>query len=223
MAGINQSLKRLQINKANTRMVAMVAVAAFMVTFTVVASRALLSKRAYQGKVIGIKEKAVKQLESNIQATQNLETSYKAFVGTNDNVIGGNPQGAGDRDGDNAKITLDALPSKYDFPALATSLEKILTTNSYKVGSITGTDDEIAQQTTTVGVPAPIVMPFSITTQTNLEGAKNLLGLFERSIRPIQVQTFEASGSNGTLLLTVTAQTYYQPVKGLNIKNEVVK
>ena len=220
---VNLSLKRVQINKANTRMVAMVAVAAFIATFTLVASRALLQKHSYQAKVIGIKVKAVNQLDTNIQATSNLVTSYKAFVGTSSNVIGGNPAGTGGNDGDNAKITLDALPSQYDFPALATSLQKILTQNNYTVNSITGTDDEIAQQNSQSSTPAPVQMPFAVSTTTSLEGAKTLMQIFEKSIRPIQVQTFEASGNNNTLQLTINAVTYYQPQKSLNIQSEVVK
>ena len=75
-----------------------------------VASRALWSQRGYQSRVISEKEKAVSQLESNIAATNQLAISYNAFVSTPDNVIGGNPNGTGDRDGNNAKIVLDALP-----------------------------------------------------------------------------------------------------------------
>ena len=220
---VNLSLKRVQINKANTRMVVMVAVAAFIATFTLVASRALLSKRSYQAKVIGIKVKAVNQLDDNVQATTNLVTSYKSFVGTSTNVIGGNPAGTGGNDGDNAKITLDALPSQYDFPALATSLQKILGQNNYKIDSINGTDDEIAQQNAQSSTPQPVEMPFSISTTTDLNGAKNLMQIFEKSIRPIQVQSLDVSGNNGSLQLTISALTYYQPQKSLNIQSEVVK
>lgn len=222
MATMN-SLKRVQINKANSNMVIMVAVAAFIVTFSAIASRALLAKRGYQAKVIKVKENAVKQLDANIQATQNLVTSYKAFVGTSSNVIGGNPTGKGDKDGDNAKITLDALPSKYDFPALTSSVEKVLAQNNYKVDSITGVDDEVAQTSTDTTNTAAIPMPFALTTTTSLEGARNLLVIFEKSIRPIQVKAFEVSGGNSNLQLTITAQTYYLQEKGLSIKLEDVK
>ncbi len=220
----NTSLKRVQISKANTTMVIATAIAAFALTFTVIAGRALLNKRAYQAKVINAKEKAVDQLEANIKATNSLATSYKAFVSTSSNVIGGNPAGTGDRDGDNAKIVLDALPSQYDFPALASSLEKIALDNGYKINSITGTDDEVIQKENKESInPTPLAMPFQMSVQTNLTGAKNLLSLLERSIRPIKVQTVNLSGSNGELDVVITAETYYQPQKSLNIETKVVQ
>src|SRR5690606_10637885 len=117
------------------------------------------------------------------------------FVETPDNVIGGNPSGTGDNDGDNAKIVLDALPSKYDFPALATSLEKILKTRNYQINSISGTDDEVAQSSQTTAT-TPIEMPFELSATGNINTAKDLLVLLERSIRPIQVDTVDISGSN---------------------------
>lgn len=220
----NVSLKRVQINKANTTMVIATAVAAFVVTFSIIAGRALLSKRAYQAKVIGAKEKAVDQLEANIKATNSLVASYKAFVGTPSNVLGGNPTGTGDKDGDNAKIVLDALPSQYDFPALTSSLEKLLKGNGYTINTISGADDEVAQkQTPETGSPQPVPMPFDISISTNLAGTKNLLSLLERSIRPVKVKTVNISGSNAEMDVTVSAETYYQPQKSLKIETEVVK
>jgi hypothetical protein len=221
---VNVSLKRAQITKANTTMVVATAIAAFALTFTVIAGRALLNKRAYQSRVITAKQKAVDQLQANIKATNSLVTSYKAFVGTPENVIGGNPNGKSDHDGDNAKIVLDALPSQYDFPALASSLEKIITTNNYKTSSISGTDDEIAQENaTTSGDPAAVAMPFQIAATTDLTGAKGLSSILERSIRPIQVQSLGISGTNAQLQVSVKAQTFYLPGKTLNIQTKVVQ
>lgn len=221
----NISLKRVQISKANTTMVIAIAIAAFVFTFTLIAGKALLSKRAYQSRVISAKQKAVNQLQENIKATNSLVASYKSFVDTPSNVIGGNPKGTGDKDGDNAKITLDALPSQYDFPALTSSLEKILTGSNYKVNSISGTDDELAQkQADQNGAPQPVVIPFQISVTTDVTGAKNLLGLLERSVRPINVQQLTlTSGSTQGMQVTISAQTYYQPEKGLKIQTEVVK
>lgn len=223
MAKMKLSMKQVQINKANSSMVLAVAVAAFIVVFSLVASRALLQKRSYQARVITAKEKAADQLEANIKAANTLVASYQTFVNTSNNVIGGNPSGTGDKDGDNAKIILDALPSQYDFPALASSLEKVLATNNYKINSITGIDDEIAQQQAKEGELQPIEIPFTVSVGTNLEGAKNLLTLFQKSIRPIKVQTVEATGSNSDMTLTITALTYYQPQKTVTIQTEVIQ
>lgn len=222
MAKMKLSMKQIQINKANSTMIIAVAISAAVIAFSLVACRALMQKRNYQAKVIGAKEKAADQLEANIEAANSLSAAYQTFINTPDNVIGGNPKGTGEKDGDNAKIILDALPSQYDFPALTSSLEKILASN-YKVDSITGTDEEITQNHAEQTTPQPVPMPFTITVTTNLEGAKNLLSLFQRSIRPIKVQSVEATGDNNELKLTVAATTYYQPQKTVNIQTEVIK
>jgi hypothetical protein len=123
MAKIGVSSKHLAINKANAQIVGIVAAAAFISIFCLVASKAVLSQNSYNARVISAKEKAHKQLQNNLKAVNNLTISYKAFDETATNVIGGTAGGTGDNDGSNSKIIIDALPSAYDFPALTSSLE----------------------------------------------------------------------------------------------------
>lgn len=211
------SSKRLQIDKANASMVVFLAVAAFVAVFSLVASRALLSQRSYQSRVITEKKKALAQLKANNIAADQLVNSYKAFVSAPDNIIGGLPSGSGDRDGDNAKIVLDALPSKYDFPALATSVEKILTARNYKIQSITGIDDELNQSKASEVAIQPVEIPFETTISGNFDAAQGLLDVFQLSIRPIQIVKIEFSGADTTLNVSVTAKSYYQPQKTVKI------
>lgn len=222
MADGSTSGKRFQINKANTTMVVIVAIAAFLATFSIVASKALLDKRSYQNRVLTKKQKAADQLHENVNAVNSLMTAYKAFVDTSDNVIGGNPDGKGDRDGDNAKIVLDALPSQYDFPALASSLEKILA--GYRISSISGSDDQIAQQQNSeTPNPQPVEIPFQFSTTASSKSAEDLLKTLERSIRPIKVHQVTLGGDAGSLTIQVDASTYYQPEKSVKIEMETVK
>lgn len=223
MARAKISAKQLQIDKANTQMIITIAVASIVVVLGLVFSKALLSQRAYQSRVIKEKNKAVKQLQANINATENLVSAYKDFVSTPENVLGGNPKGDGDKDGDNAKIVLDALPSKYDFPALATSLEKILTKQNYNIESIVGTDDEINQQNTTSPSPQPVEIPFQITVGGNYSSMKTLILTLQKSIRPFQIQTLEFSGKDNSISATINAKTFYQPTKDLNITTKEIK
>lgn len=203
-------------------MVMILAAAAFVAVFSLVASRALLSQRSYQARVIAQKKKALAQLKINNQSASQLVNSYKAFVSAPDNIIGGSSSGTGDRDGDNAKIVLDALPSKYDFPALATSIEKILTNKNYKIDSITGTDDELNQSQLSDNTTA-VEIPFEVTTEGNFDTAQQLLDIFQHSIRPLKVVKLEFSGADNTLKIHVTGLSYYQPQKTLKISKEVVK
>ena len=121
---------------------------------------------------------------------------------------------------------------------------------NYKIKSITGTDDEANQNATgdssatqtpsltkssttsnssTSGQnnqsnTSAIEMPFELTAEGNYGSLVDLLGVFQRSIRPIYAQKliFKATGSN-TVDLTMQGKSYFQPEKSLNIKTEVVK
>lgn len=225
MARTASFTKRALISKANSTIVVATAVAAFIVIFAGVASKALFSQAAYQNKVIDTKKQALATLKSDLNAVDSLKESYQVFVDTPQNVLGGNPSGTGDQDGDNAKIVLDALPSKYDFPALATSLEKLIISQGLTIQGITGTDEEVTQaENQTSTDPKPIAIPFQIRVSGSFESIKGLVAVFERSIRPIQVQRVEFSSSvQGAMDATIDAQTFYQPEKSLNIKTEVVK
>jgi len=218
------SAKRLLINKANTRIVIFVGAAAFILVFSLVATKTLISQAAYQNKVISAKKKAVTQLKADIAATGQLKTSYQDFTTGDKNVLGGDPRVAGGQNGNNAKIVLDALPSTYDFPGLTTSLETLLTAQSVRIDSISGIDDEVAQSSNTSSVnPQPVPIPFSVSVGGDYTQVQNVVASFEKSIRPIQLSTLSISGGGQKLVLTMTAQTYYQPAKSLNIKKQVVK
>jgi hypothetical protein len=206
-------------------MVAVVAVASFITVFCLVASKAVFSQNRYQAKVISAKEKAHKQLQDNLKAYNSLSNSYKIFNSKNPNIIGGTIDGTGSNDGTNSTIVLDALPSTYDFPALTSSLEKILSDRGLKVSSITGTDDQVNQQANASSpTPQPVPMPFSFTvSNASYDSIKDLTDALQRSIRPIQIDTMNLSGSSSDITASFTAHTFYQPAKSLNVTTKVIK
>jgi len=224
MAKVHVSTKRMMISKSQSQIVVVTAIAAFVLVFTLVAARSLVSQMAYQNRVIGAKKTAVEQLRANIESTTSLVNSYKAFVGTSQNVLGGNPTGSGGKDGDNAKIVLDALPSKYDFPALTTSLEKILTSQNLQIQSITGTDDEVAQAGNQVSAePQPVPMPFQVSVMGDYQAMQNVIKTFNQSIRPFQIKTIQLGGGQQEMTMTLSAETFYQPEKDFNVTKQVIK
>ncbi|PID30721.1 hypothetical protein CSA80_04325 [Candidatus Saccharibacteria bacterium] len=218
------SSKRTLIDKANTAVVIAVSVAVFLFVFSAFATRTLVSQANYQNRVITEKRKARDQLKSDKKAVKDLKKAYKAFTNTELNVLGGDPNGVGAKDGNNAKIVLDALPSQYDFPALVTSLEALVANENVKIKSISGTDEEIAQaENDTSTDPEPIAIPFELSVSSNYETIQGVVSAFEKSIRPIQFTSLELSGGKDELVLTLGAQTYFQPAKSLNISTKVVK
>jgi hypothetical protein len=225
MAGLEITTKRLAISKANAQIVGGVAVASFITVFCLVAAKAVYSQNQYQARVTDAKEKAHSQLQKNLRAFDGLNSAYKGFDSTAVNVIGGTRDGAGDNDGPNSKIIVDALPSNYDFPALTSSLEKILADNGLKGGSISGTDDELNQQNNAFSAnPSPVEMPFTLSlNNANYDSVKNLISKLQQSIRPIQIDTLNMSGGTSSMTVSITAHTYYQPGKSLTITKKVVK
>lgn len=222
MAKQQISLRQLAINKDNTVIALAVGLASFIVVFSLIASHSLLEQRSYQAKVIGKKKVALKQLKANAEEVEKLKTSYRAFADSQENVLGGSSTGTGDRDGDNPRLILDALPSKYDYPALATSLEKIF--KPHNLESVTGTDEEIAQsEVVSEGTPQPVEMPFAVTVNGSAQSSKEILQLLERSIRPVQIQKLSMTGSSSQLKININGKTYYQPQTVFDVRTETVK
>jgi len=219
------STRRLAISKANAQMVGIVAIASFVTVFCLVASKAVFSQNQYQSKVITAKTVAKKQLQTNIANFNTLVSHYDQFNSTNPNIIGGNINGSGDNDGDNSKIILDSLPSVYDFPALTSSVEKILTDRGFNVSSITGTDDQINQQNNTSSVsPQVVPMPFTFTvTNANYSSVSQLVTALQNSVRPIQIDSMTLSGGASNMTVTVNAHTYYQPGKSVSVTKKAIK
>ena len=206
-------------------MVAIVGVAAFISVFCLIASKAVLSQNQYQARVTTADEQAHQQLLKNIQAASSLTSSYNTFNSTATNIIGGSSTGSSSNDGNNAKIILDALPSSYDFPALTSTIEKVLTDRNFSVTSITGTDDQVNQETNISSPnPQPVPMPFSFTVgSANYTAVQQLITTLQESIRPIQIDSLTMTGGANDMTLTVNAHTYYQPAKSLKVITKVVK
>lgn len=218
------SIKRGLIDKSNTRIVVIVSLAIFAVVFSLIAAKALWSQATYQNRVITEKNIAKNQLKANLEVVKKLKPSYDSFVGATTNIIGGNAFGIGPKDGDNAKIVLDALPSKYDFPALATNLEVLVLGEGVELAGITGVDDEVAQSSNiSSSDPKQVEIPFQLAASGDYAKTQALISAVERSIRPIKVKSIDITGRQDKLTTNISALTYYQPAKSLNVRTKVVK
>lgn len=209
--------KRVQVDKTKALVLSIVIISSVVSVFALVASRSFYSQASYLNRVAAEKEKALKQLKANEFAVTSLVKSYNEFSSNNPNLLGGSTSGNAERDGDNARLVLDALPSKYDFPALATSLEKLL--SGYIINNITGSDDAATQAENSELVE----IPFKLDVATNYGGMQTLLTTFEKSIRPFEITSIEFTGTNANLQSTITAKTFYQPEKDLKVTTKVIK
>lgn len=224
MARTTTFTKRSLISKANSTMVLSTTVAAFILVFTLVAGKSLAGQMAYQNKVIDAKKTALKHLKDDLKARDTLQQSYDAFLAQNPNVLGGDPNSTGDKNGNNAQLVLDALPSRYDFPALTTSIEKMVESQNLKIIGISGTDEEASQSANATSPnPQPVPMPFQVQVNGSYQSVKDFTNTMQRSIRPFQIQTIELTGDQSSMLARISAQSFYQPEKSLNITTQVVK
>lgn len=216
------SLKLPQFKTEQSRLIAQVALAAAVIVFCLLSAKTLLGQALYQQRVISAKQTAVKRLKNDLAAVNALGTQYHAFVSANPNIIGGAATGQGASDGDNAQIVLDALPSRYDFPALTSAVEKIMRDRGLSVSSISGSDSTLGNQTTASPTPTPVTMSLTISAQGNYNSIQSLIADFERSIRPFNINTLQLSGNQNSMQLSASLDSYYQPAKVVNLTPKVV-
>lgn len=218
-ASNQKSVKRELIDKSMSQMVIIVAIAIFVLIFSLVSSHALWNKLTFQNKVISAKTTAKNQLQSDLAASKQITRSYLSFNDAKVNLLGSPVTGI---ENDNAKIVLDSLPSSYDYPALISSLQALLSNQGVTIDSIGGTD-----QSATIGSSEssnqPIPEPFTFSVDGPYQNIQNLINTFEKSIRPFQFQTVSLSGDQSDVSLNVTAQTFFQPAKKFTIKTETVQ
>jgi len=216
MAKLNFSAKHVAIDKANTQIVAVIGLASFIVVFCLVATKAVFSQYQYQGRVISSASTADNQLKSNISSYKNLVQQYQNFDTTNPITLANTVPGSAN---DNVQIILDALPGAYDFPGLTSTIENILGGTGMHVTSITGTDEGSSGGSGS----QPVAMPFGFSVaDANYPSVQQLIQTLQQSIRPMALDTLSLTGSQGSLTLTITAHSYYQPSKTLSITKETV-
>ena len=208
------SKKRELIGKANSRMLIYIGIAGAVFGFSLVVSINLIKQMNYKGRVISARSTANKQLEANIKSVDKLIQSYESFNSASESVLGTADE--------NAKVVLDALPSRYDFPALALSLERVMTLSGLKDINIGGSDAEATAEQSSAS-PSVVEIPVTLTGTGNYQNIQQLLTNLDKSIRPIKISNITLSGSDNDVTVTITGVTYYQPKKTLEIQKEEVK
>ena len=219
---LKKSAKQLQIDKANASIVLILSAAAVISAFSVVAIKASLSQHAYQSKVISQQSKTLKLAKTDLAASKELANTYAAFNNASPNILEGSSVGTGPQDGSNSKLILDALPSEYDFPAVISSLQKIVGDRGFKVGAISGSDDATQADLAATSTPIPVEIPIELAVTGSYTGVQDLINVFDRSTRPIAINTMLLSGSDADVTLSISAKTYFQPGKKFVVTSAVV-
>ncbi len=200
------SAKRLGIKKANTVVFAAVAAAAVVMAIALVLLNFMWSLRGFNNRVIEARQEALTGLESNIANLEPLKRNFFAL----------------DQDKINSQIVLDALPSTYDFPALATSVDKQVRADGLTLRSFTG-DDESATAAASEVDPLAVEMPFVLTVEGSYNDLVTLIKNFEKTIRPMVIDSIELSGTDSALRAEIRMHTFYQPAVDLNVETRTIQ
>jgi hypothetical protein len=222
------SRMQIKLSKEQSQMMAIIIIATVVTVFCLVSAKALMSQALYQSKVISARNKSADQLKTNIANANTMVDQYKnVFIGTgSENIIGGkndpNPY-APPPDGDNGRIVLDALPTVYDFPALLTSMSKLLSNDGIGGQSIGGTDQSVSATNISASNPTPVPIDITVSGSGTYANANKLITDLERSIRPFDVTHITLGGNESTLNVALNVTTYYQNGKTLSITTKEVK
>ncbi len=204
------------MDNSQKRLTILVSLSVVVTIFCLASTKVLLDFASYHRHELSAKRLVIKQLEANITTADNLKSQYQSFNSINPNFIGGKnttDPNTSPPDGDNARLILDALPSKYDFPALISSVSKILAGDAIASPGIAGSDLSATTSAAPSASPSPIEIPLSINGLTSYAGAQNLIRDLERSIRPFNITTLDFGGSNSAISISAGLSTYFQPAK----------
>lgn len=209
------STKRQAIEDAKQTVLMVVVIAAVIVSIALVTVNFLYDLSRYNARVIAEKEEAVETINANIEAVSELVDSFRAFEEGPDLI-----PAQGEKN--NSSIVLDALPSKYDFPALATSMESIAKKSGLRLDSFSG-QDQTASAVQSAAEPSPVEIPFSLVLIGPYEDIQDFTNQVQTSIRTLTVDRVKLSGSDESIRAEVDIRAFYQPSVSLDIETQVVQ
>lgn len=191
--------KRAHIGKSNNVIFISVIIASMVVTISLVSLSFLFKQYQYNQKVINAENKTVKTLESNLVSVENLKTTRSSL-----NTSSMSEQ-----------RILNAMPVSFDYPALASAMDKLASDSKVNLQGSIGSDTSVSSQPPSNN-PQSVQIPLTLQVSGNYSNIKKYIKNLELSIRPISVQSITLSGTNSTMQANIVAVTYYQPSKVLS-------
>jgi len=226
--------KRQQIANANRMMFLWVTGVSVVVGFALVLSLFLGQKILFGEKVLAEKSKTVSVLDANKKIVADLQNNVRV-LDTN--------QGLKDtrlKDEDRPiQSVLDALPADANSTALGSSLQSKLlsgisglTIDTIKVDPVVGVEtqdvstQDVVDASSTDVTAAQNTIHFSVTVSTassNPDALREVLLRLERSIRAVDVRSISITSQSSRLVMTFSANAYYEPEKTIKLEDKVVR
>lgn len=198
--------KRQAIEKAKSTVLTTVVIASIVVSFAVVTINFLWNLRDYNTQVLGQKQEARDTLEENVANAEELKTQFEIF-----------------EQGDiKSQDVLDALPSKYDFAAIITSIDALAKRSGMALDGFIGVD-ESEEAVQTAVEPEPIEIPFTVTVVGRYDDLEKFVDNLDRSIRPMRIDSIIIGGNDNNIEAEIAITTYYQPQADVGVEYEEVQ
>lgn len=226
--------KRQQIANANRMMFLWVTGVSVVVGFALVLSIFLGQKILFGERVLAEKAKTVSTLDSNQKVIAELQNNIR--------VLDTNPGLQDTRLNDEDRpiqSVLDALPADANSTALGSSLQSKLlngisglTIDTIKVDPVVGVETQTEETQNVVDANASSAdvaentIHFSLSVSTasnNPDALREVLLRLERSIRAIDVRTLSVTSQSSRLVMTISANAYYEPAKTIKLEDKVVR
>lgn len=198
--------KKNKIDEAKAKMFGVISLCSVVIAASIVVMGNLWGLRGFHNRVIDELKSTEEVVAQNAINAAALDAEFKTLEGTEVN----------------SKQILDSLPSVLDFPALATSVEKLVEDEELVLESFSGKDDAGTAEKSAVN-PEPVELPFSIVVTGRYDDIQKFILSAEQVIRPLVIQSVEMKGSDKAMSATINYITYYQPTTSIETESKSVR
>ena len=216
--------KRQQIDSSRKTMFVFVAGAAFLAGIALVISIFLIQQIVFHSKVIIEKQSTIFRLDKNLESVDELKKNVRVLE-TNSalNSVKASSENSA------LQTVLDALPDNPNADAFGASIKNKfvdtvegLTLDNLSVTSPNSQGEE-SEDNNSESADSPNTLHFSLEVSGSADKLRELLTKFERSIRVIELKSFEIHTSEDKLSLTIQGVAYYEPAQKIHLEKKVVK
>lgn len=208
--------KRQQIDSSKKTMFLFVASAAFVSGIAVVVSIFLIQQIVFHSKVIIEKQTTISRLDKNIENVNKLKDNVRVLeTDAALNSVKSSDESSA------LQTILDALPDTANADALGASVKSRfidtvdgITINNLMVSPVNNEE---------TGEAAANAVTFSLEVMGDGNKLKELLTKFERSIRVIELSSFEVRSGDNHLSLVIQGRAFYEPAQVVQLQKKVVK
>lgn len=221
--------KRQQVQKANKAIFLWVAIAAAIVTLSLVALQFLVRQAIFNAQIIKEKSATNSTLVQNIENAAQLKKNVDALLA--DDRLANVKANESDN---NLKVILDALPTNGDTTSISNSLyTQVLNRSGITVEAISVGDPAAAAAVAPVApavapvpvtdvnasaAPAPVPVPFTVSARGDVVQATNALLDLQKVIRPFNLTNLQITAADDKKLnLSIKGETYYLQASSVKI------